>query len=127
MTRKKYPPGESIEQLHRICDAWRRHTPDAKYGNKTLAEMQAGITGIDQKQNRLDDLDSRANAMRIERDGDIADWMEFSKFIRFGVAADPAFGEDSAFYEDLGLMRVSERNTGKGRSKKSPDEGGESS
>ena len=124
MTRKKYPPGESIEQLHRICDAWRRHAPDAKYGNKTLAEMQAGITGIDQKQNRLDDLDSRANAMRIERDDDIADWMEFSKFIRFGVAADPSFGEDSAFYEDLGLMRASERRTRSGRSKKPTDGNG---
>lgn len=124
MARKKYPPGESIEQLHRIYDAWRRHAPDAKYGNKTLAELQAGITSIDQKQNRIEDLESKANAMRIERDDDIADWMEFGKFIRFGVAADPAFGEDSAFYEDLGLMRVSERKTGRGRAKKPTDGNG---
>lgn len=126
MTRKKYPPGESIEQLHRTFDAWRRHAAEAQYGNKTLTEMKAGIDGIDQKQNRIEDLDSQSNATRIDRDEEIAFWMEFCKFIRFGVAADPAFGENSAFYEDLGLIRSSERKSSAGRPKKPTDNGGES-
>lgn len=126
MSRKKYPPGESIEQLHRTLDAWRRHAADTKYGNKTLAEMKDGIVGIDQKQHRLDDLDSQANVVRIGRDADIAFWMEFCKFIRFGVAADPAFGENSAFYEDLGLIRSSERKSSAGRPKKPTGNDGES-
>jgi hypothetical protein len=92
--------------------AWREIAPDATFGGKTLAELEAATVPFKDAVVQLQTLTVQRSAALKTRDQQEDSLKGLLVLIAHGVRSDPAHGEDSPLYRAMGFVPKSERASG---------------
>ena len=95
--------------------AWKEQAPEATFGGKTLADLEADIAALESANEGVDIASSNRSAALRARDRKKEELNRTLRSIMRGVQADPAHGEDSPLYRAMGFVPLSERSSGLAR------------
>ena len=111
-------PKKNEETIQKALSALRDLAPDAKFGNKGLAELETQAEKSMLPRRRLLEIENeRAEQMAMRDTEDGKTLMMIDKIVG-GVINHDDFGDDSALYEAFGFVRKSQRKSGLTRKKK---------
>ena len=115
-------PGRKAEDMHR---AWKEQAPEAEFAGKSLADLEAAITALEQISEDLRIRDQARSAALRTRDAKKKELAGIIRVIARGVEGHPAHGDDSPLYRAMGFVPFSERGSGLTRKSAGGDATGE--
>jgi len=108
--------------MHR---AWKEQAPEAEFAGKSLADLEAAITALEQISEDLRIRDQARSAALRTRDAKKKELAGIIRVIARGVEGHPAHGDDSPLYRAMGFVPFSERGSGLTRKSAGGDATGE--
>lgn len=103
-----------------IRNAWNALAPEASFGGKTLADLDAEIAKFQSKLDALDEAKKAASAAVLVKNQGRSELAEFLVVISMGVQIHEEHGRDSPLYRAMGYVPLSERSNGTARPPQDP-------
>lgn len=110
-------PKDVIESIEQCLTAWQQLAPGESFGGLTLAEFTKFVTASRESRALVEEYEAKKTEAIIQREANDELAMEKRQFVVNGVLANPAFGDDSALYKEMGYTTKSERKSGLTRKK----------
>mgnify|MGYP000558872284 FL=1 len=108
-------PGRKAEDIRLV---WKEQAPEAVFAGKTLAELEASLTELQQSNEDLKIKDQARSAAVKTRDDRLKALTALLRGVVKGVQCHPEYGEDSPLYRAMGFVPYSERKSGLSRRSK---------
>lgn len=108
-TPRRRQPGRKAEDIRL---AWKEQAPEAVFAGKTLANLEASITELQQCDEDLKIKDQARSAALKTRDEKRNALKTLTRKIVKGVQGHQEHGEDSPLYRAMGFVPFSERKSG---------------
>ncbi|HEY1771504.1 MAG TPA: hypothetical protein VGG02_14730 [Chthoniobacterales bacterium] len=107
-------------KLDKVVEAWDDKAATTSFGGMTLTQFKFNVQPSYDARNKIADGEQMVEDGTNEREDADAISNPNLLLVVNGVKGDPAFGENSDLYEEMGYVRKSERKTGLTRKKKTP-------
>lgn len=114
---KGRPPARKAEE---ILLAWKELAPEATFGGKSVADLEAAIALYEARMAELETTRRAQKAAVMVKNQALGDLAELSVIIALGVQVHEAYGRDCPLYRAMGFVPKSERSTGTVRKKQDP-------
>ena len=109
---KRRRPGRKAADIRLV---WKEQAPEAVFAGKTLAELEASLTELQQSNEDLKIKDQARSAAVKTRDDRLKALTALLRGVVKGVQCHPEYGEDSPLYRAMGFVPYSELKSGLSR------------
>lgn len=111
----KYNTNTVPQRSAQFLSSWQEFAPEVAFAGMTLAEFQTKAQSPVQARQALADARTKVSGLIMDRDKSDEEMNRNLLLIAHAIRANPAYGEDCAFYRSLGYIPKSERKTGRRR------------
>lgn len=106
---------KAVERIERFRGAWEKNAATTTLMGTTLAEFTEATKAPCDAKSEADELRKEARRRHVKGLNALPEVMPLLERLVYAVQASPEFGPDSAFYQELGYVRKSDRKSGLSR------------